>query len=122
MGILSFNEVLNKVTRQIHEQLPDNSEITQIEFEGPEVAIYSKNPRVLVNDESIVKELAKQLRKRIVIRSDPSVRLPKDETIYLINELVGEVGNITSIDFDNIFSILARVFSFGFLVDPFSIN
>ncbi|MCK4845435.1 MAG: beta-CASP ribonuclease aCPSF1, partial [Candidatus Heimdallarchaeota archaeon] len=95
---MSFNEVLNKVTRQIHEQLPDNSEITQIEFEGPEVAIYSKNPRVLVNDESIVKELAKQLRKRIVIRSDPSVRLPKDETIYLINELVGEVGNITSID------------------------
>ena len=102
MGTLSFKEILDKVTRQIHEQLPDNSEITQIEFEGPEVAIYSKNPRVLVNDESIVKELAKQLRKRIVIRSDPSVRLPKDETIYLINELVGEVGNITSIDFDNI--------------------
>ncbi len=90
---MSYKEVLERISQDIHKELPDNSEITQIEFEGPEVAVYSKKPRVLVDDETIVKELAKKLRKRIVIRSDPSVRLPKDETIYTINELVGKEGD-----------------------------
>ncbi|MHA2357505.1 MAG: beta-CASP ribonuclease aCPSF1 [Candidatus Heimdallarchaeaceae archaeon] len=99
---MSFKEVLEQTTSEIHEELPANSEITRIEFEGPEVAVYSGNPRVLVDDETIVKELAKKLRKRIVIRSDPDVRLPKDETTFMVNELVGKEGEITSIDFDEL--------------------
>ena len=99
---MSYKEVLEETSREIHEELPKNSEISRIEFEGPEVAVYSRNPKVLVDDETIVKELAKKLRKRIVIRSDPEVRLPKDETIYMINELVGKEGEITSIDFDEL--------------------
>ncbi|MCG3225777.1 MAG: beta-CASP ribonuclease aCPSF1 [Candidatus Heimdallarchaeota archaeon] len=99
---MSYKEVLDRTIKEIHEELPKNSEISKIEFEGPEVAVYSRNPRVLVDDETIVKELAKKLRKRIVIRSDPEVRLPKDETIFLVNELVGKEGEITSIDFDEL--------------------
>jgi hypothetical protein len=99
---LSYKEVLEQIIQDIHDELPKNSEISKIEFEGPEVAVYSRNPRVLVDDETIVKELAKKLRKRIVIRSDPGVRLPKDETTFLVNELVGKEGEITSIDFDEL--------------------
>ncbi|MCK5410292.1 MAG: beta-CASP ribonuclease aCPSF1, partial [Candidatus Heimdallarchaeota archaeon] len=99
---MSYKEVLEQTSKDILTELPNNSEITRIEFEGPEVAVYSRNPRVLVDDETIVKGLAKKLRKRIVIRSDPEVRLPKDETIYLITELVGKEGEITTIDFDEL--------------------
>ncbi|MCG3220130.1 MAG: beta-CASP ribonuclease aCPSF1 [Candidatus Heimdallarchaeota archaeon] len=99
---MSYKEVLDRTIKEIHEELPKNSEISKIEFEGPEVAVYSRNPRVLVDDETIVKDLAKKLRKRIVIRSDPEVRLPKDETIFLVNELVGKDGEITNIDFDEL--------------------
>ena len=99
---MSYKEVLEQISADIHEELPDNSEISRTEFEGPEVAVYSRNPKVLVDDETIIKELAKKLRKRIVIRSDPDVRLPKDQTIHLINELVGKEGEITTIDFDEL--------------------
>ena len=99
---MSYKEVLEQISEDIHKELPDNSEISRIEFEGPEVAVYSRNPKVLVDDETIIKELAKKLRKRIVIRSDPDVRLPKDQTMYLINELVGKEGEITTIDFDEL--------------------
>lgn len=102
MKLLSYKEVLTEISEKIHEELPRNSQITRIEFEGPEVAVYSENPKVLVDDENLIRNLAKKLRKRIVIRSDPSVRLPYDETIYLINELVGKEGEITLIDFDDI--------------------
>ncbi|MEE9409873.1 MAG: beta-CASP ribonuclease aCPSF1, partial [Candidatus Heimdallarchaeota archaeon] len=77
---MSYKEVLEETSQKILAELPKNSEVSLIEFEGPEVAVYSKNPKVLVDDETIVKELAKKLRKRIVIRSDPGVRLAKDET------------------------------------------
>ena len=99
---MSYKEVLEETSQEIHAELPKNSDITFMEFEGPEVAVYSRNPKVLVDDETIIKELAKKLRKRIVIRSDPNVRLPKDETVYIINELVGEEGEITTIDFDEL--------------------
>ncbi|NPD87937.1 MAG: beta-CASP ribonuclease aCPSF1 [Asgard group archaeon] len=99
---MSYKEVLERTIKEIHDELPKNSEISKIEFEGPEVAVYSRNPRVLVDDETIVKELAKRLRKRVVIRSDPEVRLPKDETIFVVNELVGKEGEITTIDFDEL--------------------
>ncbi len=99
--------MLDEITKEIKENLPPNNQVTQIEFEGPEVAIYSSNPRVLVNDESIVKDLAKRIRKRIVIRSDPKVRMAKDETVYFIQNLVGETGEITTIDFeDNLGEVL----------------
>jgi KH/beta-lactamase-domain protein len=102
LDILSYKEVLEQISEDIHKELPEKSEISRIEFEGPEVAVYSRNPKVLVDDETIIKELAKKLRKRIVIRSDPDVRLPKDQTMYLINELVGKEGEITTIDFDEL--------------------
>ncbi len=102
LDILSYKEVLEETSQKILAELPKNSEVSLIEFEGPEVAVYSKNPKVLVDDETIVKELAKKLRKRIVIRSDPGVRLAKDETIYIINELVGKEGEISKIDFDEL--------------------
>lgn len=104
---LSYKQVLDEITKEIKENLPPNNQVTQIEFEGPEVAVYSSNPRVLVNDESIVKDLAKRIRKRIVIRSDPKVRMAKDEAVYFIQNLVGETGEITTIDFeDNLGEVL----------------
>ncbi len=99
---MSYKEVLDKIKEDIKEELgSDSKSVTQIEFEGPEVAIYSKNPGVLVNDETIVKDLAKKIRKRIVIRSDPNVRLPKEETKNYVQNLIGEEGEITSFDFDD---------------------
>jgi len=98
---LSYKEVLDEISESIKKELPPKSGVTTIEFEGPEVAVYSKNPQILVEDETLVRKLAKKLRKRIVIRSDPKVRLPKDEATYYVQNLIGEESNITTIDFDD---------------------
>lgn len=93
--------VLDELKQFILKNIPPNSEVTQIEFEGPEIAIYSKNPRILIDFRDAIKELAKGIRKRIVIRSDPSVRLEEDETKKLINELCPEKAGVTDIKFDH---------------------
>jgi len=72
--------------------LPLESRVTRIEFEGPEIAIYSANPKPLFEDESIIKDVVKAIKKRVILRSDPAVRMaPDDVTEYIKNNLPGEV-------------------------------
>jgi len=95
-----IESVLSDLKNLIIENLPENVDITNIEFEGPEIALYSKNPKILLESREIVKVIAKKLRKRLVIRSDPSVRLDQEETKKKIVELCPEDAGITSISFD----------------------
>ncbi len=95
-----IESVLSELKDVIMQNLPENVHITNIEFEGPEIALYSKNPKLLLESREIVKDIAKRIRKRIVIRSDPSVRVPQEETKKKIIELCPEEAGITSISFD----------------------
>lgn len=62
------------------------ADISSIEFEGPEIAVYVKNPRYLLEIEDKIKELAKTIRKRVVVRTDPKSRRPKEDTKRYIIE------------------------------------
>lgn len=95
-----IESVLSDLKNLIIENLPDDVNITSIEFEGPEIALYSKNPKILLESREIVKEIAKKIRKRLVIRSDPDVRVPQEEAQKRILELCPEEAGVTSISFD----------------------
>lgn len=90
----------NDIARELREHLPPSSDVSAIEFEGPFVVVYSKKPDVLMENGSIIKSLAKFLRKRIVIRSDVSVRRPPKEAEQLIKEIVPTEAEITNLVFD----------------------
>ncbi len=81
--------------------LPRSAEVTSVEFEGPEIAIYSKAPKILLDDGDRIKALARKMRKRIVVRSAPEVRRPHDEVAETVRRLVPAEAEITSIDFDD---------------------
>ncbi|MCE4618936.1 MAG: beta-CASP ribonuclease aCPSF1 [Desulfurococcales archaeon] len=69
------------------------AEITRIEFEGPEIAVYVKKPDYILQNEKVVGELAKKLRKRIVLRTDPNSRKSHENTRrYLLEILPKEAG------------------------------
>jgi len=94
-------DIFSELKQQILKGLPATAQITSLELEGPEIAVYSKNPKVLLENGDIIKEIAKRLRKRIVIRSDPSIRLDPEETKKLILEIVPQEAEITNIMFDH---------------------
>jgi hypothetical protein len=115
--MLVSEETLNEIKEQILSKTPPSADITEIEFEGPEVAVYSRNPQILVDNGELVKTLAKDLRKRIVIRSDPSVR--KDEKVVekIVRELVPEEAELSSIQFDpNIGEVLIEAVKPGLVI------
>ncbi|MEM3736822.1 MAG: beta-CASP ribonuclease aCPSF1 [Candidatus Bathyarchaeia archaeon] len=90
-----------KIQQTILQHVPPEAEVTRIEFEGPRLAIYTKRPDVLVDKNYIVAEIANLLRKRITIRSDPSVRAPESEAEATIRSIVPPEAEITNLIFDH---------------------
>ena len=88
MGIV--DNVRRRIVEEIFKNIPPEAKLTQIEFEGPEIAIYVRNIRFIIEKESVVKNLAKVLRKRIVIRVDEDSRLPENEARRKIVSLMPE--------------------------------
>jgi len=89
-----------EIRRTILEYIPKEAEITRIEFEGPSLAIYTKRPEILIEQSHIVADIVNMIRKRIVVRSDPSVRLAEKEAEKIINEIVPRNAEITNTNFD----------------------
>ena len=89
-----------EISQTILEHVPKEAEVTRIEFEGPTLAVYTKKPEILIEQSHVVAEIVNLIRKRIVIRSDPSVRLSEKETEKLIQEIVSKEAEITGVNFD----------------------
>ena len=89
-----------EVTQYILEHVPKEAEVARIEYEGPMLAVYAKRPEILVDQSSIIADIVNVLRKRIVIRSDPSVRLPEKEAEAITKEIVTSEAEVTDVNFD----------------------
>ena len=89
-----------EISHYILEHLPIEAEVTRIQYEGPMLSVYAKKPEILVDQSSVIAEIVGVIRKRIVIRPDPSVRLPETEAEKITRELIDPQAEITDINFD----------------------
>ena len=89
-----------EISQYILQHVPIEAEVTRIEYEGPMLSVYAKKPEVLVDQSSIIAEIVGVIRKRIVIRSDPSVRLQETEAEKIARDLIDKEAEITDINFD----------------------
>jgi predicted metal-dependent RNase len=86
-----------EITQYILQKVPKEAEVTRIEYEGPMLSIYTKKPEILVEQSSVIAEIVGVIRKRIVVRPDPSVRLPEVEAEKITRELIAKEAEITDI-------------------------
>jgi uncharacterized protein len=99
---MSFEGELQRIKDEIIHYLPGDISVKKIEFEGPEIAVYSENSNLeIVEGSDILKELAKNMRKRVVFRWNVEKRKDPDETEAYIRNLVGEDAEISHIEFDH---------------------
>ena len=94
--------MIEEIKEKIIENLPERVKLAKVEFEGPEIVIYTKNPEIIKDNGSLIRDLAKDIRKRIIIRSDKSVLMEPQETITTIEEIVPKEAEITDISFDDV--------------------
>jgi len=89
-----------EISQYILEHVPKEAEVTRIEYEGPTLAVYTKNPEILVEQSSVIADIVNIIRKRIVIRSDPSVRLIEKDAERIAHETISSEAEVTDINFD----------------------
>jgi len=89
-----------EISQTILEHIPKEAEITRIEFEGPALAVYTKRPEILIEQSYVIADIVNLIRKRIVVRSDPSVRLAEKDAERTMHEIVPSNAEITNINFD----------------------
>lgn len=99
---MSFESELKRIKEEITQNLPVELKVQNIEFEGPEIAVYSENSNLdMVDSSTVLKDLAKIMRKRVVFRWNVDKRKDPSETTAYIKNLVGEDAEISSIEFDH---------------------
>lgn len=89
-----------EISQYVLEHVPKEAEITRIEYEGPALAIYTKKPEVLIEQGFVITDIVNVIRKRIVVRSDPSVRLAENDVERLVREIIPKEAEITDVSFD----------------------
>ena len=79
----------NIISGSILESLPSEAQITNVKFEGPNIAIYTKNPKFSLTELTYhLSSLSRSLKKRFIVRTDPSIRLPEDKTRVEVSKLL----------------------------------
>lgn len=99
---MSFESELKRIYDEIVSILPPEIKIQKIEFEGPEIAVYSDNSDVeAIEGSNLLKDLAKTMRKRVVFRWNAERRKDPVETEAYIRNLISDDAEVTNIEFDH---------------------
>jgi len=98
---MSAETVLNEVSKVVKEVVPASVEITEIEFEGSVVVIYTKSLNEFADNSEIVRKLAQSLRRRVDVRPDPSLLADLETAEKSIKETVPKDAEITNIYFEH---------------------
>jgi uncharacterized protein len=87
MKLTSSNE--GTIAKTVLNSLPQESQVTMAKFEGPNIALYTRNPKFSLTELAFhLSTLSKNLKKRFVIRTDPSIRLSEDKTRSVVGNLL----------------------------------
>ena len=97
---MGIDDVLKDLNTKIVDKLPKGVTISDLEFEGPELVIYTTDPKAFADNGDIIRSMAKDLRKRIVVRPDPKMLAEPEAAIKAIAEIVPPESGVTNHYFD----------------------
>ncbi|SIR58627.1 beta-CASP ribonuclease aCPSF1 [Natronorubrum thiooxidans] len=95
----TVEQQLDDLEAEITSELPSDISVSSVKYEGPELVVYTRDPKKFAQQGDLVRKLASKLRKRITIRPDPSVLSRPDEARAEIMDVVPEEAGITDLDF-----------------------
>ena len=84
----------------ILQSIPKEANVTKIEYEGPRIALYTNTPRYLMENNEIISNLVNVIKKRIVVRTDESIRKSEEEARQILTQLIPKDADLQSTFFD----------------------
>ncbi len=96
------NETASNIMGTILQNLPPETQITRIEYEGPRIALYTKNPRFLLENNYIISDIVNQTKKRVTLRTDNELRKDQNTASKIISSYISEEAGLTNLFFDDV--------------------
>ncbi|MFM7795685.1 MAG: MBL fold metallo-hydrolase, partial [Candidatus Nitrosotenuis sp.] len=88
------------VMATILQSIPKEAQVSKIDYEGPRIALYTKSPSFLMENNQIVSDLVNVIKKRIVVRTEESIRKNEEDARKLIVEFIPKEAELGSTFFD----------------------
>jgi hypothetical protein len=90
---------LEDLKSKIIGEVPDDISISDVKYEGPELVVYTRDPKKFAQNGDLVRKLASKLRKRITVRPDPDTLSHPESAREEITEVIPEEAGVTDLDF-----------------------
>ena len=84
----------------ILKSIPKEANVTRIDYEGPRIALYTKTPKFLLENNTLIASLVNEIKKRIVVRTDESIRKNVDDAKKILSENVPNEASLQGLFFD----------------------
>lgn len=95
---------IDEIKEAVKAAIPSSAQVTKIELEGPEIAVYTRNPQAFFENENIVAKAAFELKKMLNVRTDKSLLTEHEQAREKIEQIVPEEAGIKEIAFEDSFS------------------
>lgn len=89
-----MTDILKSITDQLKGQ------ITEANFEGANIVLYTENEKFFKTGESKIKEIVDQIKKRIELRAEQKILMEQEKAEKEIRKIIPEEAEITAILFD----------------------
>jgi hypothetical protein len=88
------------VMATILQSIPKEAQVSKIDYEGPRIALYTKSPSFLMENNQIVSDLVNVIKKRIVVRTEESIRKNEEDARKIIAEALPKEAELGGTFFD----------------------
>jgi predicted metal-dependent RNase len=88
------------VMATILQSIPNDAKVTKIDYEGPRIALYTTSPRYLMEHNELISNLVNVIKKRIVVRTDESIRKLEEEARKILEQNIPKDAQLQSTFFD----------------------
>ncbi len=85
----------------ILQSIPKEANVTKIDYEGPRIALYTTSPKYLMEKNEIISNLVNVIKKRIVVRTDESIRKVEEDARKILTQCIPEEANLQGTFFDS---------------------
>ncbi|WP_416839069.1 beta-CASP ribonuclease aCPSF1 [Haloferax sp. DFSO52] len=95
----SVDKQLENLKAEITNELPRDISVSDVKYEGPELVVYTRDPKKFAKNGDLIRKLASKLRKRITVRPDPDVLSDPRDAEPQIMAVIPEEAGVTDLDF-----------------------
>ena len=94
-----LSPIQNTMATILH-SIPKEAGVTKIEYEGPRIALYTNTPRFLMENNNVISSLVNVIKKRIVVRTDESIRKTEEDARKILDGRVPAESGLHATFFD----------------------